>query len=92
MLYKTDAFFRVNANKLYILKKKSWIYLAQKVEVRLSFLRSMKTLFQRIRAFLPSCLAATAPRSEAVFSTLKLVGASNRKGKINYFVPYEDLK
>ena len=42
----------------------------------------------KIRACFTSFLAATAPRSEAVFSTLKLVGASNRKGKINYFVPY----
>ena len=46
----------------------------------------------KIRACFPTSLAATAPRSEAVFSTLKVVGASNRKGKINYFVPYEDLK
>ena len=46
----------------------------------------------KIRACLQTCLAATAPRSEAVFSTLKVVGASNRKGKINYFVPYEGLK
>ena len=46
----------------------------------------------KIRACFPSFLAATAPRREAVFSTLKLVGASNRKGKINYFVPYEGLK
>ena len=46
----------------------------------------------KIRACFPSFLAATAPRSEAVFSTLKVVGASNRKGKIDYFVTYEDLK
>ena len=46
----------------------------------------------KIRACFPTSLAATAPRSEAVFSTLKVVGASNRKGKINYFVPYEGLK
>ena len=39
----------------------------------------------KIRACFPTSLAATAPRSEAVFSTLKVVGASNRKGKINYF-------
>ena len=45
----------------------------------------------KIRACFTTFLAATA-RSEAVVSTLKLVGASNRKGKINYFVPYEDLK
>ena len=46
----------------------------------------------KIRACFPTSLAATVPTSEAVFSTLKVVGASNRKGKINYFVPYEDLK
>ena len=46
----------------------------------------------KIRACLPTYFAAKAPRSEAVFSILKLVGASNRKGKINYFVPYDGLK
>ena len=46
----------------------------------------------KIRACFPSFLAATAPRSEAVSSTLKLVGASNSKGTISYFVPYEGLK
>ena len=46
----------------------------------------------KIRACFTTFLAATAPRSEAVFSTLKLVDASNRKGEINYFVPYEGLK
>ena len=46
----------------------------------------------KIRACFLTSLAATAPRSEAVFSTLKVVGTSNRKGKINDFVPYEDLK
>ena len=43
----------------------------------------------KIRACFTSFLAATAPRSEAVFSTWKLVSASNRKAKIIYFVPYE---
>ena len=46
----------------------------------------------KIRACFTRFLAATAPRIESVFSTLKLVGASKRKGKINYFVPYEGLK
>ena len=43
----------------------------------------------KIRACFTTFLAATAPRSEAVFSTWKLVSASNRKAKIIYFVPYE---
>ena len=46
----------------------------------------------KIKACFPTSLAGTAPRSETVFSTLKVVGASDRKGKINYFVPYEGLK
>jgi len=46
----------------------------------------------KIRACFTTFLAAIAPRSEAVFSTLRLVVASNRKGKINNFVPYEGLK
>ena len=43
----------------------------------------------KIRACFTTFLAATAPRNEAVFSTWKLVSASNRKAKIIYFVPYE---
>ena len=46
----------------------------------------------KIRACFPSFLAAMAPSSEAVSSALKLVGASNRKGTISYFVSYEGLK
>ena len=46
----------------------------------------------KIRACFTSFLAAIASRSEAVFSTFKLFGASNKEGKINYFVPYEALK
>ena len=45
----------------------------------------------KVRACFTSFLAATAPRSEAVFSTFKLFVASNKEGEINYFVPYEAL-
>ena len=43
----------------------------------------------KIRACFTSFLAATAPRSEAVFSTLELVGAINSKCNIIDFIPYD---
>ena len=36
----------------------------------------------KIRACFPTSLAATAPRSKAVSSTLKVVGVSNRRVKL----------